>query len=87
MLFLGEWKTLDFGNLLRVCVFMYSFNVKGIRDLLKRKAIFLCLKRFKADFYLLQETHAITSDFVFWKNQWGSDIWLAYGSNQQGLQF
>lgn len=31
--------------------------------------------------YLLQETHA-TSDFVFWKNQWGSDIWLAHGSNK-----
>ncbi len=61
---------------------LYSFNVKGIRDLLKRKAIFLFLKRFKADFYLLQETHATTSDFVFWKNQWGSDIWLAHGSNK-----
>ncbi len=31
---------------------LYSFNVKGIRDLLKRKAIFLFLKGFKVDFYL-----------------------------------
>lgn len=58
-----------------------SINVRGIRHLLKRKAIFLYCKRFNADFYFLQETHACSSDLFFGKNQWGNDIWLSYGNN------
>uniref|UniRef100_W5LWT0 Uncharacterized protein n=1 Tax=Lepisosteus oculatus TaxID=7918 RepID=W5LWT0_LEPOC len=58
-----------------------SINVRGIRDLTKRKAIFLYCKRFNADFYFLQETHACSSDLKFWKSQWGSDVWLSFGSN------
>lgn len=58
-----------------------SFNVRGIKEQVKRKAVFLFCKNYKADFYFLQETHALTSDFNFWKNQWGDDIWMSYGSN------
>lgn len=58
-----------------------SINVRGIRGLLKRKAVFLFCKKFKVDFVFLQETHASDSDFLFWKNQWGNDIWMSYGTN------
>lgn len=60
---------------------LYSFNVRGIRDMLKRKAIFLYLKKFKADFYFLQETHALGTDYTFWRNQWGDDLWLSCASS------
>lgn len=59
-----------------------SLNVRGIRDLLKRKAFFLFFKKFKCDFYLIQETHASLSDYNFWKSQWGDDLWMSYGSNR-----
>jgi len=29
----------------------------------------------------LQETHALGSDYKFWRNQWGDDLWLSYGSS------
>ncbi len=45
------------------------------------KAIFLFCKRIKADFYFLQETHALKLDYKFWKSQWGDNIWMSYGSN------
>lgn len=58
-----------------------SINVRGIRDALKRKAIFLYCKKYKVDFFYFQETHAAPEDFSYWKNQWGDDLWLSYGSN------
>lgn len=39
-------------------------------------------KKFKADFYFIQETHALIADYKFWKNQWGDDIWMSFGSNK-----
>ncbi len=48
---------------------------------MKGEAVFLFCKNFKADFYFLQETHAVGSDFSFWKNQWGDNIWMAYGNS------
>lgn len=63
-----------------------SFNVRGIREQTKRKAVFLFCKSLKADFYFLQETHALAADLNFWKNQWGDNIWMAYGnSNSAGV--
>lgn len=58
-----------------------SFNVRGIRELVKRKAVFLYCKSLKVDFYFLQETHALSSDYNLWKNQWGDNIWMSYGEN------
>ncbi len=49
--------------------------------MLKRKTIFLFFKKFKCDFYLIQETHLSLSDYNFWKSQWGDDLWMSYGSN------
>ena len=30
---------------------------------------------------MLQETHALVTDYEFWKQQWGQDIWMSYGSD------
>ncbi len=50
--------------------------MKGIHDLLRKNYYNYF---FQADFYFFQETHAVMSDFAFWKNQWGSDKRLVYG--------
>lgn len=58
-----------------------SLNVRGIRDLTKRKALFLFCKRSEADLILLQETHSCDSDTRFWKAQWGNVVHFSHGSN------
>lgn len=55
-----------------------SLNVRGIRDLTKRKALFLFCKRSEADLILLQETHSCDSDTRFWKAQWGNVVHLFF---------
>ncbi len=60
---------------------LFSINARGIHDLLKRKALFLYCKGKSVDFCLIQDKHACSSDAVFWKNQWGKEIWLSFGSN------
>lgn len=58
-----------------------SINARGIRNLLKRKAFFLFCKDCNADLVFVQETHSCKEDYNYWKNQWGSDIFLAHGTN------
>lgn len=63
------------------CLNIVSLNVRGLRDLTKRKALFLFCKRTDADLIFLQETHSCDSDCKFWKSQWGNSIYLDHGSN------
>lgn len=60
-----------------------SLNVRGIRENVKRKALFLFCKRSETDFVLLQEAHSVEEDAKFWKLQWGNTIYRYYscGSN------
>ncbi len=58
---------------------IFSVNARGIRDMLKRKALFLFCKGKQADFCFIQETHACKEDVLFWKSQWGSDMWFSFG--------
>lgn len=58
-----------------------SINARGLRDITKRKAIFLYVKNFDADFSLIQESHSSDEDYNFWKSQWGEDIWMSHGSH------
>ncbi len=60
---------------------LISLNVKGIQDIVNRKAIFLFCKEMKADSFFLQESHSSSEDVPFWKNQWGDDLWLVHGTN------
>lgn len=63
-----------------VCVM--SLNVRGLRDSIKRKAIFLFCKSKKPHCVLLQETHSNDSDEKFWTNQWGDKILFCHGTNR-----
>jgi len=56
--------------------------VRGLREQTQRKAVFLFCKTFKADFYFLQETHALSSDVNFWRNQCGNNIWMSSGNSK-----
>uniref|UniRef100_A0A1A8QY68 Reverse transcriptase domain-containing protein n=1 Tax=Nothobranchius pienaari TaxID=704102 RepID=A0A1A8QY68_9TELE len=59
-----------------------SLNTRGLRNHLKRKAIFLYCKQLNTDFCFVQETHSIETDTNFWKSQWGGDLWLSHGSER-----
>ena len=43
-----------------------SFNVRGLRNFLKRKTVFSYLRKFKAHIILLQETHVLLEDEKTW---------------------
>ena len=58
-----------------------SLNTRGIRDITKRKALFLHCKHSNSDIILLQETHSCESDMKFWKSQWGHSLYPSHGSN------
>ena len=58
-----------------------SLNVRGIRDLIKRRSIFSFLKDFKANIYFLQETYSGLKDEIIWKNEWGGEIFFSHGTN------
>jgi len=59
---------------------LISFNVRGLRNIVKRKALFLFAKQFRADFCFVQEAHSIKEDTKFWTSQWGNSVWFARGS-------
>lgn len=45
-----------------------SLNARGLRENVKRKALFLFTKRFNNDFVFFQESHSIASDVNFWRS-------------------
>lgn len=57
-----------------------SVNAKGLRNNVKRKAIFLFCKQFKTDFCFIQESHSAEQDKSFWRSQWGDDLWMSHGT-------
>lgn len=61
---------------------LISFNARGLRDSVKRKAVFLFCKNKKSHIVLLQETHSIKTDEKFWSNQWGDKIIFGHGTNR-----
>ena len=61
---------------------VFSINARGLRDLLKRKSLFLYCKGKGVDFYFVQETHACKEEEKFWRSQWGNDIWFSHFSNR-----
>ena len=57
-----------------------SLNVKGLRNPVKRRALFLYLKNQKADLYCLQETHSKKEDEIPWASEWGGKILFSHGT-------
>ncbi len=58
-----------------------TMNVQGLRDSVKRKAIFLFCKRSAADLIFLQEIHSGETDVRLWRTQWGNSIFFSHGTN------
>ena len=48
-----------------------SLNVRGLRNQIKRRAVFAYLKRQKADIFCLQETYSNKLDESVWPAEWG----------------
>lgn len=67
--------------MLSTSISFISLNVRGIRDNLKRKALFLFCKGLKAHCTLFQETHSVAADATFWSNQWGGKMLFSHGTN------
>lgn len=61
-----------------------SLNVRGLKELVKRKALFLFCKGQKSHCFFLQETHSSEADASFWLNQWGGKILFSHGSSRSG---
>lgn len=59
-----------------------SFNARGLKDAVKRKAVFLFCKGLRSNILFLQETHSDKSDARFWSQQWGGKIIFSHGSNR-----
>ena len=60
---------------------IYSFNVRGIRQKLKRRTVFRHLKnKYPNGVYLLQETHSNTDVEQMWKMEWNGDIYFNHGT-------
>lgn len=59
-----------------------SFNTRGLKDSVKRKAVFLFCKGQQAHCTFLQETHSDISDVKFWSQQWGDKILFSHGTNR-----
>ena len=57
-----------------------SLNVRGLRDHVKRRALFSYLKNQKADFYCLQETFSLKGDEVSWATEWGGKVFFSHGT-------
>ena len=62
-----------------------SLNAIGLRDTLKRRAVFN-FYRSRSDIVCLQETHSSTEDEIIWSTEWGGDIVFAHGkTNARGV--
>lgn len=57
-----------------------SFNVNGLRNEAKRRAIFNYLKYFNSHIIMLQETHSSQDDETVWSNEWDSKIYFCHGT-------
>lgn len=58
-----------------------SLDDRGLRDLDKRKALFLFIKHKEAQIILFQETYSCDNDVKFWKLQWGDSAYFCHGTN------
>ena len=59
---------------------LHSLNVRGLRDVKERRAIFHWLRKFNQGIIFLQETHSCSEDESIWKNEWGANIVFSHGS-------
>ena len=58
-----------------------TFNVKGLKDDLKRMKFFTWCRTKKLDIICIQEAHCELSTIEKWKEEWQGDIIASYGTN------
>ena len=64
---------------------LISLNVRGLRDPLKRRAIFNYYRQ-RGDFLCLQETHSDENCERIWTSKWGGEALYSHGtSNSKGV--
>ena len=59
---------------------IFSLNTRGLRNRLKRNAIFQLCKQQKYDVICLQETYITAKDVELWKKQWGGKMFHRCGT-------
>ena len=59
-----------------------SLNARGLRNITKRKALFLFVKQLNTDLSFCQESHSTSSDVNFWRTQWGNELWFSHCSER-----
>lgn len=67
---------------LKTDISFLSFNTRGPKDSVKRKAVFLFCKGQQTHCVFLQETHSDDSDVKFCSQQWGDKILFSRGTNR-----
>ena len=68
-------------NMTQGAVQLYIYNVRGLRDVNKRKKIFHFMQNKSTGVLLLQETHSTETDENNWKREWPGAVFMAHGTN------
>ena len=61
---------------------IYTYNVRGLRDTLKRGRLFTYIKSNMCGIIFLQETHSVHGDLEKWKKEWQGEMFLSSGTSQ-----
>lgn len=69
-------------NSLSISFSIFSLNARGLRNITKRKALFLFAKQQNTDLCFYQESHSVSKDVNFWRSQWGFDLWFSHCSER-----
>lgn len=69
---------------LKTDIFLISFNTRGLKDSVKRKAVFFYFAKGNKHtaLFLIHLIHSDSSDLKFWTQQWGDKILFSHGTNR-----
>ena len=59
---------------------LMTLNGRGLRNTIKRRAIFKFIKKNKINVTCLQECHILDKDVDLWKKEWGGEMFVLPGS-------
>ena len=69
-------------ELLKIC----SFNARGLRDKVKRNAVFSYFQKHHKGILFLQECHSCINTEKIWKREWKGNIFFSHGgTNKHGV--
>ena len=61
---------------------LYSLNVRGLVEKVKRRCVFDWLRNSQYEMFFLQETHSTRECEKVWANEWGYKIYFSHGRIQ-----